>query len=252
MTRSVFDELDRQHVELDELLSSLDAATWGTATRCEGWNVADVVLHLAQTDEFVIAGCVGHADHAAAAFVPEGANIQNVDDAAELAVQRERGQPHDALLARWRAASEESRRLLRDRPADQKIPWVIGTLPPKTLATTRLSESWIHAGDIAEAVGAEVVADDRLWHIARLAWRTLPYAFGRSGASLSGPVGLHLAAPTGEVWDFEPDAPATTTVTGSALDWCLVAAQRKPAFETGLQATGPDADAVLALARTYA
>lgn len=252
MTRSVFDELDRQHAELGEMLDGLDPTGWERPTRCEGWTVADVVLHLAQTDEFVIGGCTGEISDSNSPFLSNVEGAENVDDVAELAVQRERGTPADQLLARWRAASAESRRLLRERPADQRIPWVIGTLPPRTLATTRLSESWIHTGDIAEALGAEVVADDSLWHIARLAWRTLPYAFGRSGTALSGPVALHLTAPSGETWAFDPEEPATTTVTGPALDWCLLAARRKAPDETSLRAEGPDGDGVLSLARTYA
>lgn len=252
MTRTVFEELDRQHDELGQLLTALDGNGWQAPTRCEGWDVADVVLHLAQTDEFVIAGCTGQISDGASAFISDGERVENVDDLAEVAVQRERGVPTEQLLDRWGAASEESRRLLRERPADQRVPWVIGTLPARTLATTRLSESWIHTGDIAAAVGADAVVDERLWHIARLAWRTLPYAFSRSDAALSGPVAVRLAAPSGESWAFEPDEPATTTVTGSALDWCLLAARRKAAEETSLRAEGPDADAVLALARTYA
>ena len=254
MKRSVFDELDRQHYELAEMVGDLDPAGWQTPTRCEGWTVADVVLHLTQTDEFVIAGCTGEVPDPDSPFLSDAgaAGVENVDDVAELAVRRERGVPTDLLLLRWRAASEESRRLLRERPKDQRIAWVIGTLPAKTLATTRLAESWIHTGDIADAVGSEVVADDRLWHIARLAWRTLPYAFSRSGASLGGAVALHLTAPSGDHWDFEPDEPATTTVTGSALEWCQLAARRKLSEETSLRAEGPDGEAVLALARTYA
>lgn len=234
------------------MLDALDATGWKAPTRCEGWDVADVVLHLAQTDEFVIAGCTGEISDATSPFIANPDGLETVDDAAELAVKRERGVPTDELLARWRCASEESRRLLRERPADQRIPWVIGTLPARTLATTRLAESWIHTGDVADAIGAEVIADDRLWHIARLAWRTLPYAFGRSGASLSGPVLLQLTAPSGEPWVFEPDELATTTVTGSAFDWCLLAARRKPVDETSLRAEGPEAETVLSLARTYA
>ena len=252
MNASVFDELDRQHTDLDRLLEGLTATQWESPTRCEGWTVADVVLHLAQTDEFVIAGCTGEIADADSPFVSGAEGAESVDDVAELAVQRERGLSTRQLLDRWREASAESRRLLRERPDDQRIPWVIGTLPPRTLATTRLAESWIHTGDIAEAVGAEVPPDDRLWHIARLAWRTLPYAFSRSGASLGGPVALHLIAPSGETWDFEADEPAATTVTGPALDWCLLAARRKPPVETSLQVEGPDSDRVLALARTYA
>ena len=49
------------------------------------------------------------------------------------------------------------------------------------LATTRLTETWIHAGDVLHAFGQVPAATERLWHIARLAWRTLPYAFARDG-----------------------------------------------------------------------
>ncbi len=39
-------------------------------------------------------------------------------------------------------------------------------------ATTRLAEAWLHTGDVLEPLGIEQPATDRLWHIARLAWRT--------------------------------------------------------------------------------
>jgi hypothetical protein len=59
---------------------------------------------------------------------------------------------------------------------------VITDLSARTMATTRLSECWIHACDIAGAVGAQIPATERLWHIARLAWRTIPYAFARASS----------------------------------------------------------------------
>lgn len=245
---SVFDALDQQHRELGDFLERLEPAGWEMDSQCEGWTVADVVLHLAQTDELVVAGCTGAATEAASFFSPNGAGIETVDDAAELAVLNERGLPVEELLARWRRASGRSRQLLRDQPPDQQIPWVVGELPSRTLATTRLAEYWIHTGDVFPA---GQLVDDRLWHIARLAWRTLPYAFSRAGAALSGSVELRLTSPAGDEWAFEAEG-ATTTVTGPALDWCLLAARRKGPSETGLVASGPDADSVLDLARTYA
>lgn len=246
---SVFDALDQQHRELDDFLKALGPAGWEAPSRCEGWTVADVVLHLTQTDELVIAGCAGAASEAGSFFSPDAAGVETVDDAAEFAVRNERGLPVEDLMARWRSASERSRSLLRDRVPDQPIPWVVGNLPPRTLATTRLSEYWIHTGDVAPEGQA---VDDRLWHIARLAWRTLPYAFSRAGVPLCGPVALRLTSQAGDEWAFEPDDEAATTVTGRALDWCRLAARRAEPADTALQATGPDADPVLRLARTFA
>src|SRR5258707_768114 len=47
--------LAEQDDELDGLLAGLDEAGWARPSRCEGWTVPDVVLHLAQTDEMTVA-----------------------------------------------------------------------------------------------------------------------------------------------------------------------------------------------------
>lgn len=70
----------------------------------------------------------------------------------------------------------------------RRLPWAVGELPARTLATTRLAVTWIHTGDVAWALGVDLAPTERLWHVARLAWRTLPYAFGRSGQTLRGTV----------------------------------------------------------------
>jgi uncharacterized protein (TIGR03084 family) len=129
---------------------------------------------------------------------------------------------------------------------------VAGELSARTLATTRLAETWIHTGDVALPLGADVAEDDRLWHIARLAWRTLPYAFARAGRALAGPVAFELAAANGDIWHFSPDDEPATVVEGSAVELCTLAGQRVAPADTGLVARGPDAAAVLSLVRTFA
>ena len=79
----------------------------------------------------------------------------------------------------------------RHEPGD-RLQWVAGDVAARTLATTRLAETWIHAGDVAAGLGVELEPTDRLWHIARLAWRTIPYAFQRAGAEPPGPVAFRL------------------------------------------------------------
>ena len=90
--------------------------------------------------------------------------------------------------------------------------------------------------------------------MARLAWRTVPYAFARAGLDLQAPVAFELTAPDGRDWSFRPDGPAPvlTVVRGSAADLCEVAGQRADASETALTADGPDAADVLRLMRTFA
>jgi uncharacterized protein (TIGR03084 family) len=133
-----------------------------------------------------------------------------------------------------------------------QVPWVAGLLAARTLASTRLSETWIHTGDVAFGLGVELEPTDRLWHVARLAWRTVPYAFQRAGEPLEGPVAFHLEAPDGSTWDFVPDEQPVTVVRGSAIDLCRVAGQRADAADTGLIAYGADPNTVLRLVRTFA
>ena len=251
--REILAALDAQQTELDSLLRDLDDDGWATPVpACPGWSVADVVLHLAQTDEMGAASAGGRLLEFATGNSAGGELRGNVDDWADRAVEAERGLSGADIRARWRAATSSQRDGLSDCLPSQRVQWVAGAMAARTLATTRLSETWIHTTDVAGALGVELPPTERLWHIARLAWRTLPYAFGRADRSLSGPVSVTLGAPGGDTWEFAGDTPAVTEVSGPALDFCLVAGRRRDPRDTELKASGADAEAVLELVRTYA
>jgi uncharacterized protein (TIGR03084 family) len=252
------DDLWAQHTELEILLVDCEPDDWHAPTRCDGWDVADVVLHLAQTNELAIASATGRfaevADDFAVTFVANGdaEAVRSIDDAAAVRVAHERGGPDTLLLARWERSGDELRAALLACDPHARVQWVAGELSALTLATTRLAETWIHTGDVAEAVGVELPPSDRLRPIARLAWRTLPYAFERADRSLSGPVAFLLTGPNGDPWSFRPADDAATVIRGPGADLCAVAARRVAPDTTALVGEGPDADAVLELVRTYA
>lgn len=246
----VLDDLATQHAELHALIETLPDASWHAPTPCPGWDVADVVLHLAQSDEAAIATAEGRLGALADGTLFDS-SVADVDDLAERMVVEARAMSTQAVLDRWRSATTRLRAALTDTPPDRRVQWVVGTFTARTLATTRLAETWIHTGDVARAIGAEPAADDRIAHIARLAWRTVPYSFVRAGLAAPGPVGFDLVLPSGARLTLGLDD-ADTTVVGSALDLCLVAGQRAAAVDTSLRATGPDAEQVLRLVRTFA
>jgi uncharacterized protein (TIGR03084 family) len=245
--------LATQQDELSGLLDGLSDAGWHAPTRCVGWDVADVVLHLAQTDEMAIGSATGRVT-AVAAELEEGVwpAAASVDDAAALMVERERGLSTAELLFRWSSGAARLLDVLDGMDLSARVTWVAGELSARTLATTRLAETWIHTGDVASALGVTLPPTDRLRPIARLAWRTLPYAFASAGRTLTGPVAFRLVSPGGEAWDFLPEEPAVTTIRGSAADLCAVAARRVDASATSLRGEGPDYEDVVSLVRTYA
>ncbi len=255
---AVVTALADEQAALTHMLEGRPDADWQRPSRCAGWTVADVMLHLAQTNEMAIASVddrfpeyLDEVGRRVAAAGQSGTGL-NVDDTAAVFVAAERDRPLDDLKVRWHRSVDNFLDRLKGADLHRRVTWVAGQLSLRTLVATRLAETWIHAGDVAYGLGVDVASTDRLQYIARLAWRTLPYAFARAGRELSGPVAFELRAPDGDRWDFASGEPVTTTIRGGATELCLVAARRLDAKQTSLAGDGPDADAVLEVVRTYA
>jgi uncharacterized protein (TIGR03084 family) len=245
--------LAAQHAELAELIDQCSSDDWERPTACAGWDVADVLLHLALTDELAIASARGELPPLAHGLMgSHEAGALSVDEAAAAQVAADRPAGGEAIRRRWHDASRGMLAAFDAADPHQRVTWVTNQLSVETLAATRLSECWIHTGDIATAVDVRLEPTGRLRHVARLAWRTLPYAFERADLKMHGPVALDLTGPSGERWRFDPDAPALTTIRGSAAEFCEVAARRVDAGATDLCGTGPDGESVLRVVRTYA
>jgi len=248
----VVEALRHQLDELAAMVGPISETDWRRPSACEGWSVADVVLHLAQTNEMAAASARGSLLEAAdgATWADAGAGV---DDAAEAAVAAQRGQTGGEVWARWQRSADDMVAAFDAADPSTRVRWVVGDMSPRTLATTRIAETWIHTGDIAMGLGVEHPPSDRLRHIAYLVHRTVPYAFTRAGLDPPEPVAFVLTPPGGgEPWVYGEPTSAATVVRGPAHDLCLVAGQRANAGDTSLVASGHDADAVLALMRTFA
>lgn len=245
------DALDEQQRELIDLVAGRTASELLAPSRCPGWTVADVLLHLAQTNEMAVASLQGRlaefVDEVAASVPAAG----DIDDWAGALVDVERGEP-DASRARYLASAASQLDAFRSADPAARVRWVVGDMAARTLATTRLTETWIHTVDVAVAYGPEPGPTTRLWHTCRLTWRTAPYSLTRSGITPTGAFAFVLDAPDGSTWTFGDPAAATTVLRGTAADLCTVAGQRAAAVDTSLQADGPDADDLLGLVRTFA
>ena len=248
---TVITALREQQQELSEILRRLTATDWDNASACAGWNIADVVVHLIQTNDLATAS----AQHR----FPQGGlrdestpSEMSIDDLAALAVAGEANADPAEILTRWETGADQLATALGRCGHADRLQWVAGTLSARTLATTRLAETWIHTGDVASGLGIRLTATDRLWHIARLAWRTIPYSFQREGREPPAAVAFDLVAPNGDRWQFGLDTAYETLITGSAEELCHVASRRLPASQSSLTGIGPSAEQVVSLVRTWA
>ena len=243
---SIFEDLAAEEERLEKILGGLDEAQWASASAADGWTIADVVLHLAQSEEAAAATAVAGTLRGGLAAVAG----ETTDERADAAVRAERAAPAE-VFARWQRARQAALAAMRAADPDRAVQWMVGTVKPATLATTRLAEHWAHGLDIAEPLGADFPDTDRLKHIAWLAHRTLPYALSLAGEPVA-QVRCELTAPDGEqVWRFG-QADAESAITGAAGEFCRVAAQRLDPARSGLQASGQAGATALRLVRTYA
>jgi uncharacterized protein (TIGR03084 family) len=241
---TVFDDLAAEEEQLDDILAGLSQAQWLSESAAAGWSVADVVLHLAQSEEGVISSASGGVPQRIAAMAGG-----SVDDRAARWVLAERAAPA-VVFERWRQSRRAAMVALLAADPQWPLEWVAGPVKPSTLATTRLAEHWAHGLDITGPLGISFPDTGRLRHIAWLAHRTLPYALVRAGEP-NAEVHCELTSPDGDTWSFGP-AEAESSISGPAGAFCRVAAQRLDSGQSGLKATGPRGDTALRVLRTYA
>lgn len=217
-------------------------------TASPGWSVGHQIGHLIWTDKVSTLACRDRAGFARQAEAL-GADPERTIDAGAM---REASEPMPDVLAAWRSSRSELIEALRSTPAGHKIPWFGPSMSPATMASVRIMETWAHGLDITDVLGLSPSATARLWHIADLGVHTRDFAFSLHGLrSPSAPFRIELAAPSGETWTWGPAA-AADRITGSALDFCLLVAQRRHRVDLELAATPGPAASWLPIAQVFA
>ncbi|HTN81716.1 MAG TPA: maleylpyruvate isomerase family mycothiol-dependent enzyme [Acidimicrobiales bacterium] len=186
----VLEDLVDEYERLESILESLSDAQWRSPSDAAGWTVTDVMIHLAQTEEAVVATTSRPNEPNR---LDRGAGT--LDDWVDAQVAAERDEPA-VVFARWKAARRASVDALRAADPDARYAWAHTPLKPRTLATTRLAEHWAHALDVTVPFDIPLPDTDRLRHVAWLGHSTLPYGFAFHGQEAH-PVRAVLIAPEG-------------------------------------------------------
>jgi uncharacterized protein (TIGR03084 family) len=244
----VLADLSAENAELVLLVGGLPADGWATPTPAEGWTIAHQIAHLAWTDEAARLAAVEPAEFKVelekamadpAGFVEAGA--------AELV-----SLPPGELLTYWRQTRGELPAALRAVPSGEKVSWFGPPMSPTSMATARLMETWAHGQDVADALGVQRHPTGRLKHVAHLAVRTRNFSYLLNDRTPPAEeFRVELRGPDNETWAWGPDD-AEQRVTGTALDFCLLATQRRHREDLDVQAVGAEADAWLGIIQAFA
>jgi len=242
---TVFDDLAADSAELAGLVTDLTPAGWAELTPAPKWTIRHQIAHLCAV--FRMAATAAASPQAfrelAAHLGPDfNANVT-------AALERFLDEP-EALLGRWRVESAAAVQALAAVPAGTVVPWLVRPLPAPVLAAAGMMEIFAHGQDVADALGVTRRPTDRLRHIAEFA--ALTWDFGYQARSLPVPAGgprFDLLAPSGDRWIIGPDD--AETVTGDAVDLCLLVTRRRHRDDLGLVASGPLAEQWLDVAQAY-
>jgi uncharacterized protein (TIGR03083 family) len=176
---------------LDALLGELDALDWARIAAYGDWSVHDLVAHLAATDSLL-------ADQLRLA-PPE----DTIDSRTDATVARERARQPEETWMLWRTQAAELCEELATWQGDQVVTIRPIAMPLADIMAARAFETWIHAKDIAAAVGRSLPEPpgEHVHRVADLGARTLPAAMARGGVVLNGrSVGLVLTGEGGGSW----------------------------------------------------
>ena len=244
--REILSDLVAEQQSTDQFLQTIDFRKWNTPTGAVGWDVRDLVSHLAHLEDYAFNAVAEDGDK-----LSDASQYASFDEFNQAGVEVGRAMRVQDTLEWWRNSRARVVEKLSKLEGSERIPWFGGPMSARSFASARLMETWAHGLDAHRAVGSEPEDTLRLYHIAHLAYISLPYAFEMAGEQFDGDLRIELRAPQYKKWSFGPDE-ASNLITGMAGDFCRVAVQREKAANTGLEAEGELAHTALRVVRTFA
>lgn len=235
--------LVRQRRRLQATLGALGDEDWRAPSRCEGWSVQDVAVHLDGVDRFwhvsIASGLAGAPTRLLANFDPKATPAAMVD-----AVQAAGPAPSETLAA----LGESSEALCQQVAALDGEQWTTiaespaGHVPMVTLAHHALWDCWVHERDIALPLGLAVAEEpDEVMACLRYVAALGPAFALQSGTSSPATLVLKTTEPEGRIVvevthqhvavHDQPDpsgGPATLVVRGKAADLVEALSCRAP------------------------
>jgi len=142
----------RQRRRMETMLAALGADDWKAPSRCEGWNVQDVISHIVGVNKFwelsVREGLAGTPTRFLVGFDPVATPAQMVGAMQTLSVAEVLDQfveSNDAFLGVLAGLDADGWLTLAETPP--------GHLPIRLLASHAVWDTWVHERDIALPLG---------------------------------------------------------------------------------------------------
>ena len=220
---------------------------WRAPTVAEGWDSYETILHLGATDwicDLAVSNPAG--------FAEVRARLANGEVSVHELVRSETNTKAGNELWRWfleiRGSMVDA---LRKTEPKARITWLGPDIGARSLATSRLLETWTHSHDLADTFDVPYPPTDRLRHIAHIGYVTREFSYINRGMSMPDePVRLELLSPSGESWTWGP-SDAEQLVVSTAYEFCKVLTRRLPLRESTVETKGAFATEWMEIAQPW-
>ena len=220
---------------------------WRAPTVAEGWDSYETILHLGATDwicDLAVSNPAG--------FAKVRARLANGEVSVHELVRSETKAKEGNELWRWfleiRGSMVNS---LRKTEPKARITWLGPDIGARSLATSRLLETWTHSHDLADTFDVPYPPTDRLRHIAHIGYVTREFSYINRGMPMPDePVRLELLSPNGESWTWGP-SDAEQLVVSTAYEFCKVLTRRLPLRESTVETKGAFATEWMEIAQPW-
>ena len=166
--------------------------------------------------------------------------------------ERHRAMASDELLSWWAEGAKELLRAAGSVDMKQRCSWYGPSMSARSMLTARFMETWAHGLDITDGLGVHRDDTDRIYHVAHIGVRAMPFAFATNGRQQpDGEVYVELSAPSGETWTWGSPQ-AASSVRGSATGFCRAVTQRRHVNDCGLTVVGEPATEWMSIAQAFA
>ena len=231
----ICDDLEAETVALGGIVEPLTEEQWRLPTVAEGWDTAETVFHLAASDQIAHLAVVDRA-----AFLTARDRMMAGEASLHGSVGHDPAEMTGAELWAWfldqRGEMIEAFRGLQPK---ERLAWLGPDIGARSLATSRLLETWSHAHDLADTFGVAYPRTERLRHIAHIGFVTRDFSYVNRGLTPQNiPVRVELTGPNGELWTWGPDD-AEQGVYADAYEFCKVITRRLDFGESDVRAEGP-------------
>ena len=236
---------------LYDLVAPLADADYDRVTLFRDWTINDVLQHLHFFNYVADLTLIDEAkfhrvyDELNAAREKSGSVVQATDELLG-------GLKGVALRDAWHSFLHEMADRFYAADPKQRLKWVGPSMSARSSISARLMETWSHAQEIYDLLGVKRINHDRIKSIAVMGMNTFGWTFINRKEEVPGPAPhVKLTAPSGEIWEWNPDN-TTDVIEGEAAEFCQVVTQTRNIADTKLLVTGDIANRWMAVAQCFA